>query len=187
LAIPRCLWRRWDKIGRIPRWARIVWPRLHFCTDFDGLLTGWQAPQEEPFLCGCVIWPVEYAVFQKPARLGAYLSRPAALLTFCYTLGNMTPAEFDKAMVAVLRICRAAAAEQLPVEEMLEYAENTLDKAAVAGTPQLPDARFLLQTVGAFYDIANVGASLPPEPTPIQVPEAPDGSLPMPSNLLRGA
>lgn len=41
--------RRWDRRGRIPRWARWIRPQLHFCCELDGALI-----DEKPEFCSCV-------------------------------------------------------------------------------------------------------------------------------------
>lgn len=36
--MPRFLLARFDRAGRIPWWARKLWPTAHFCNEWDGLL-----------------------------------------------------------------------------------------------------------------------------------------------------
>ena len=49
---PIRLWRRWNESGRIPFWARLIWPTLHFCGDFDGLLIDRTMGEWECCTCG---------------------------------------------------------------------------------------------------------------------------------------
>lgn len=63
MRVPKFLYRKWDGRGHIPLWARIVWRRLHFCNEFDGLLTGDERPGDA-FLCACVRWPKRFYVEQ---------------------------------------------------------------------------------------------------------------------------
>jgi len=71
--VPRILFDRWDDKGRVPWWARLVWPRLHFCAELDGLLFGDESPDDEPFLCGCLRWPIrfhEHEPYRAPSKPG---------------------------------------------------------------------------------------------------------------------
>jgi hypothetical protein len=90
----------------------------------------------------------------------------------------MTPAEFDKALAATLRLCRTVAQENLPLDDMCLYVFGA------EFTPRERDA--LLDTIQVVRDAAEIGVSLPPDPTPIRVPDAPDAGGPTPANLLRG-
>lgn len=65
MRVPESLYRKWDESGRIPLWAQIVWPRLHFCDQFDELLTGDESPSDAPFLCACVSWPHRFHAAQE--------------------------------------------------------------------------------------------------------------------------
>lgn len=35
LPLPQFLWRRFDDSGNIPGWATLLWPRLHWCWEYD--------------------------------------------------------------------------------------------------------------------------------------------------------
>lgn len=59
LRMPLRLWSWLDERGsfRPFGWAlRLVWPRLHFCDDLDGLLVVGDDPADE-WRCECVRWP----------------------------------------------------------------------------------------------------------------------------------
>lgn len=102
----------------------------------------------------------------------------------------MTSQEFDVALASALRICRAAAAERLPFEGMLEYVYAAQDNAREGKKDGEYDAvddelEALVSVIDAMDAIAKIGAVLPPEPTPIRVPDAPSG--PAPVNIAREA
>lgn len=44
---------RWvDRRGRVPAWVQWLWPRTHFCAEWDGLLVTDGMPELAFCLCG---------------------------------------------------------------------------------------------------------------------------------------
>jgi hypothetical protein len=93
----------------------------------------------------------------------------------------MNANEFETALAAALGLCRAAAAAKLPIEAMLTFAYDAQELPLAAGPDEWAAIAVVIEAVG---DVAAIGERLPPEPTPIRVPNAPDRpGVPMPTNL----
>lgn len=59
-------WRRWEIRGRVPRWARLIEPTMHFCPEWDGLLISCEDMEAE--CCSC--FPVR--VYVIPLKSGMW-------------------------------------------------------------------------------------------------------------------
>jgi hypothetical protein len=94
----------------------------------------------------------------------------------------MNANEFQTALASALGVCRAAAAAKLPIEDMFEYIQYAIDEGLES--PSLDELEAIHTVVEVVADVAAIGDRLPAEPTPIQVPNAPDGhGVPLPTNL----
>lgn len=49
---PRFLWERWNERDHFPWWALWLFPTLHYCHDFDGLLIDKYMGEYE--FCNCL-------------------------------------------------------------------------------------------------------------------------------------
>lgn len=96
----------------------------------------------------------------------------------------MDAQEFDRLRDAALRLCRAAAREALPIEEMLAYirAEIGEEAEAVEEHEALEALEMILEAVG---NVAAIGKVLPAEDVALYRPfgEPATDSIPLPSNL----
>lgn len=93
----------------------------------------------------------------------------------------MTADEFSDALAKALELCRAAAAQDLPIAEMLEFVEDAIDADGAVRLEFRLEASLeaLRVIIAAVGDVAAIGTKLPPV-------AAHNPDAPLPANL-RGA